>query len=662
MCRTSVATIAAAMAMSVVARAQIEPNEKAIADVAAGRIKEAKASWWGFDPQDSTQSLQAAINSGVAKLIVDDVGKPWIVEPMRLASDQTIVFEDGVEVLAKKGSFKGKGDCLFVASEKQNVTLTGYGATLRMRRSDYDGPEYEKAEWRHCLSIRSCSNVKVYGLTLAESGGDGIYLGTAKQWVTNKGIHIKDVVCDKNYRQGISVITAEDLLIENCVLRDTGGTPPQAGIDFEPNSSHERLVNCIMRDCLIQNNNGNGIVMYLLALNAESEPVSLRFENCRSIGDNGSARVSLGPSSEAAVGGSIEFVNCTFQDSKAAGIVVSKPAGRCPVRFLKCSVINPARDAANQTPIVLASRQGASDAVGGVEFADCRIRDPLKRNPMSYLNGGGVGLEDVTGRLILEEEGGERTVPLTEDVLGKWMPVIAWKPVPRLSLKDLALRPLAPDAPADSFAFGFAVVRGTGRFLLYAKAGDRVTFTVEHLQVGNYGGKPAPVVITSPSGEAAHRDTVPFKGRKEVAFTAPETGVYRITAEAAPNRLRIASSTHPINLNGEGGPVHLIYAAGDYYFWVPKGTREFAVRVAGEGGEAIRALLINPAGETVGEVDNLAQLHQFEITLPKPSAGEAWILRLAKPSAAVWEDHTVDLRGVPPLLAPSREALLVPEE
>jgi len=29
---------------------------------------------------------------------------------------------------------------------------------------------------------------------------------------------IRDVVCDRNYRQGISVISAENLLIERCVL------------------------------------------------------------------------------------------------------------------------------------------------------------------------------------------------------------------------------------------------------------------------------------------------------------------------------------------------------------------------------------------------------------------------------------------------------------
>ena len=33
------------------------PQPELVAKVAAGKIKEARASWWGFDPQDSTRFL-----------------------------------------------------------------------------------------------------------------------------------------------------------------------------------------------------------------------------------------------------------------------------------------------------------------------------------------------------------------------------------------------------------------------------------------------------------------------------------------------------------------------------------------------------------------------------------------------------------------------------
>ncbi|MFV1967508.1 MAG: hypothetical protein ACC628_18935, partial [Pirellulaceae bacterium] len=180
-----------------------------VARVERGELKEAKASWWGFDSEDSTAALQAAINSRVPKLIVDNVGRPWITRPLFAVSNQQILFEKGVVVEAKKGEFKGGNDSLLTIREKNNVTLTGPGATLRMHREDYDDPkQYRRAEWRMVLNILSSKNVRVYGLTLALSGGDGIYLGVSKAGVPPEDIVIKDVICDRNYRQGISVISS----------------------------------------------------------------------------------------------------------------------------------------------------------------------------------------------------------------------------------------------------------------------------------------------------------------------------------------------------------------------------------------------------------------------------------------------------------------------
>ncbi len=54
-------------------------DQQAIDAIAAGTRTEARASWWGFDPDDATGALQAAINSGAKRVIVDNVGKPWTV-------------------------------------------------------------------------------------------------------------------------------------------------------------------------------------------------------------------------------------------------------------------------------------------------------------------------------------------------------------------------------------------------------------------------------------------------------------------------------------------------------------------------------------------------------------------------------------------------------
>ncbi len=659
-CRTAIAALAFALASCSLALAQLAPDQATIAAVAAGTLKEAKASAWGFDPEDSTAQLQAAIDSGVPKLTVDKMAGPWIVMPLTLVSNQEITFEEGVELLARRGEYHDSNATLMTASNAENIILSGYGATFRMWREDYDNAElYTHAEWRHALSIRSSSNIKVLGLTFADSGGDGIYLGTATPGVTNKNVEIRDVTCIRNYRQGISVITAEDLLIENTVMRDTAGTPPMAGIDFEPNNPGERLVNCVMRNCLTENNRTYGYVLAISPLNATSEPISMRFENCRSVNDGGMGfTYAAGGSIETAVGGMVEFVDCSVEGSVGAGIAVIKPARQGFVRFVDCSLVNTGQK--DIAPIVFRSGRDTDDACGGAEFVNLRVTDTRLDKPMAYLDYGGVAIDRVSGDLVLIDPQGEETrVTLTPEILARWMPQINLRDIPRLGLEGLALQPLATQ-PEDATPV-WPWQRRVGQYLVYAAAGDQVSFRGDLAQVGTYAGVEMPVTITAPSGEVVHRASVPFQGEATVGFTAPETGVYTVIADGGGNKMRLSDWSHPMALTGGGKELRFMQFAGELQFYVPEGTTTFGVRVWGEGvGEGVQATLINPVGEVVGSVDDQVQTYQFEIELEEPSPGAVWTLRTARPGHTTWEDFYVDLRGIPPLLTPRGAALLAP--
>ena len=404
----------------------VEPtsaNPKAIQEVLAGRQKTARAAWWGFDAKDSTAALQEAIRSGAKKVIVEAMGSPWIIDKIQLADNQELVFEKGVEVRAKRGAFRGKGDALFTASFKKNVVLTGPGATLRMWREDYARPPYEKSEWRHAISILSCARVRISGLTVTESGGDGIYLGVAKKGIANTDVLIEKVVCDRNYRQGISVVSAENLRIENTVLRATAGTNPQAGIDFEPNNSRDRLVNCLMRNCLAENNAHQGYAIFLWNQTVESLPVSIRLENCRSLGNSSGLLVATKNGDRTAPRGSIDAVNCRFEGSQEAGIVIlGKPAAACRVRLEKCEVVNAAASRPNLSPIMFLSGSGNTQKIGGVEFVQCTVADSRQRTPIGYQHRAGEPeLADVTGTLTLQRDGKQVRYRLDQKLLDKWL-------------------------------------------------------------------------------------------------------------------------------------------------------------------------------------------------------------------------------------------------
>jgi hypothetical protein len=75
--------------------------------VCAAGVKEVKVSSFGWDENDSTRYVQAALDSGARRVGFDRCKGPWIVKPLKARSHTDIVFEDGVELVAKKGEFRG---------------------------------------------------------------------------------------------------------------------------------------------------------------------------------------------------------------------------------------------------------------------------------------------------------------------------------------------------------------------------------------------------------------------------------------------------------------------------------------------------------------------------------------------------------------------------
>ncbi|MGI6082753.1 MAG: right-handed parallel beta-helix repeat-containing protein [Limnochordia bacterium] len=348
------------------------PDPEAVKEVLAGQRSEANAAWWGFDPEDSTEYLQAAIDSGSARVIVPNMGQDWIVRPIFLRSNLELVLEEGTVVTAKKGEYHGKRDSVFTAQNVENVTIRGYGATIRMHKDDYASPPYEKAEWRMGINIRGGRNVEILGVTIRDTGGDGIYLGRGTWPIHNENIVIRDVIADNNYRQGISVITVRNLLIENSVFKNTGGTAPMAGIDFEPNQRDEILQDIVVRNSVFENNQGPGIVLALANLDRWAN-VSFLFENVLVRGGSvGFSVTARHPDNHAA--GKITVRNCLIEGSVRQGIGLRNLDGdTLKIRFEDCIVHNVATSSA--VPIYLE----AGTKMGGVTFENVVVTDNKER-------------------------------------------------------------------------------------------------------------------------------------------------------------------------------------------------------------------------------------------------------------------------------------------
>jgi len=377
------------------------PNVEKVAQVQAGTEKRAVASWWGFNADDSTEFVQAAIDSGAAQVVVPYVGAPWVVRPIKLRSDLDLIFEPGVVVLAKPGEFKGKGDSLFSVSDASNIAIRGYGATLRMRKADYQSKAYEKAEWRMTLDFAGCTNIKIEGVRLESSGGDGIYIGCTKNQPYCRDVTIRDVVCHDHHRQGISVIGAVNLLIENCVMSGTSGTAPEAGIDLEPNGPEERLENCVIRNCIFEDNAGAGILVYVRPLSRESAPLSILFENCY-VKSGKDAGIAVGAVKDDGPKGTIEFRNCTIENTQGSGAYVyDKAAENARVRFVDCKWSNVATKGDRPPILFHARRDGLATTIGGIDLIDCRLYDNADRPAVVIEGEEGTSARDISGNVTV---------------------------------------------------------------------------------------------------------------------------------------------------------------------------------------------------------------------------------------------------------------------
>jgi polygalacturonase len=381
----SLMLLCAMILSTVIATADVKENPEAIADLKAGTRTEANAAWWGFNPEDSTEILQGALDSGASRVVIPFLGKPWITRPLTLRSNQTVFFEPGVIIEAKRGEFLGKSQSLFTMDQGENLSLQGYGATFRMHKEDYRQVGYENAEWRMTLRFASCRNILVEGLTLESSGGDGIYLGkSSKELPWCEDVIIRDVRCIDHHRQGISIITARNLLIENCVFADTDGTAPRAGIDFEPNHADECIENCVVRNCIMESNAGPGILVYLRPLSRESADVSLRFENCH-VRSGTNTGISVGAIKDDGPGGLIEFVSCTIENTHGNGLhIYDKAADRTRIRFTDCrwsrTALRGDKDQKSLAPLFLKlGRTEEVSRLGGIDFINCRVFDSFER-------------------------------------------------------------------------------------------------------------------------------------------------------------------------------------------------------------------------------------------------------------------------------------------
>ncbi len=401
-----------------------------VREVLAGKRDVARVSWWGFDAKDSTEFLQSAINSKVKKLIIDRQESAWFTRPLTGVSNQEIVFEKGTDLVALKGAFQSKGECLISFPECENIIIRGEKkdcgktAHIRMHKQDYQSSAYERSEWRHGLALYSCRNVLIQDLAIEETGGDGIYLGTVDNKSANRNVVIRRVDCNGNHRQGISVISAENLLVEDCLLRNTSGTAPQAGIDFEPNSPDELLVNCVMRNCIAEGNAGTGYQIVPQSMNNRSKPISITLNNCISR-NNGYHAIHIVSAIKDPPVGLLRITRFTSKNDGMAGLSVQfNPYDAIRIEIENSLFSDNTRIDKYFPPIYLQAADPVNRPAGGISFKHLIVKDDIDRPFIKNVGPKGTIAKDITGDITLDRNGRKERITVDE----KWLQEYLAKP------------------------------------------------------------------------------------------------------------------------------------------------------------------------------------------------------------------------------------------
>jgi parallel beta-helix repeat protein len=200
---------------------------------------------------DYTSYIQSAVNKysvvtfPAFPIMVNDKG-------ITIGSNKTLNFLKGSE-LRLKGT-KASNYHILKVYKASNVVINN-----PVIIGDRNSHLTTTGEYGSGISVFSSSNVTINNATVKECWGDGIYLGHVSGSSVNRNITIKSPYLLKNRRDGLTVIAANGLLVENLYAGYTDGTSPMCGINFEPNTKEDELKNIKIVNPRTEYSGGNGI-------------------------------------------------------------------------------------------------------------------------------------------------------------------------------------------------------------------------------------------------------------------------------------------------------------------------------------------------------------------------------------------------------------------
>ena len=277
-----------------------EPEwDKIIPKPSEEEMKELKQSAYTITTAMSQSEIQEILSndlyqiihftSGIYNLKIEHENK---INGLAFSRKRYVILEEGVIFNVVGEPFKKFTDyyaILFVrveATKEEPMTFIG-----KLEINGNRNPSIDKDYKGQCgmgLAFYSSQNINFEEIYSYNNHGDGIYIGSGTgrtetgeiQCNSCSNINIGKATCKGNYRNGISVIAGNNIIMNEIYIEDTIGSDPQAGIDFEPNHICERI-DIKINKIFSKNNYHCGVTIYT----SESESIKVSVNEVHSNND-----------------------------------------------------------------------------------------------------------------------------------------------------------------------------------------------------------------------------------------------------------------------------------------------------------------------------------------------------------------------------------------
>ena len=285
------------------------------AEIVDARVKSDGTSYSKLGDRLNEVDSQLAHIENLKEVYVDDFGNDG--NAIKQAIEE--LKKGGKLVFTRGKTYIQNIDTCFVFNNLENIIIEGNGATIIADENNPCTPSNRGFEFIRCknitinnlnyngniakrkpnmgdswevnnqsgFSFKSCKNICLTNVTSSYCCMDGFTLeglfDENNNVEYNENISFRNCVGNYNYRQGTSVINANNITFDNCEFSHTGtiyGTAPMFGIDLEEGfveCKNRGQFNVNIRNCKFKNNNGYGVGAYFGTIGCNID--SCRFEN-----------------------------------------------------------------------------------------------------------------------------------------------------------------------------------------------------------------------------------------------------------------------------------------------------------------------------------------------------------------------------------------------